>query len=479
MEPESVDAPLRDVKLCQHCVSNFSRQQLRPGPILGIALTLTLAACGSVPSVARSTPSRQSASSAPKSVSPPDSTLGFPGPEVGVSEVYDITFVRPNSGWGLASERSSNQDVVVRSTDGGRTWHSWGAALPPIGGGDHSAASSLVVLLGGNGIGSNVADAVVSATGSSSVLVSTDRLRSWHRVSFPAPVLAVAAAPGTSWPGAPASLAIGVADQPLWVLAGPLPASETKTQVKMFGPPGRLVLFQLYPAQDAWKGSYGSLAGPSWIGRSAVAYAQLVRLSTNDGYAIVDGVAANPTSPEGYAPVALLQRTTTDAFRWQPIPEPCGRLDFHTPLSVVSLADLWLGCAGEPAVGNQLKTLQRSTDGGASWTTAWTGTDQGAVGVLKSGVPPASANIPITSGYLNEVVATSATSTYVALGRGGLLHTTDAGELWETVVPHIGGSGGIQQLDVLDDADAWALVGGGRLWATTDGRHWRQIAGAP
>jgi hypothetical protein len=393
--------------------------------------------------------------------------------------VYDVTFVRPSSGWGLASERGSNQDVVVRSTDGGRTWRSWGAALPPIGGGPHSAASSLVALLGGNGIGSNVADAVVTATGSASVLVSSDRLHSWRRVSFPAPVLAVAGAPGPGWPGAPASLATGVADQPLWVLAGPLPASETETQVKMFGLPGKVVLFQLYPALAAWKGAYGQLAGPSWTGRSAVADPQLVRLSTNDGYAVVDGAVADPSLPAGYAPVALLERTTTDAAAWQPVPEPCGTRDFQTPLSVVSLDNLWLGCAGEPGAGNQMKTLQRSTDGGASWTTAWTGADQGASGALKSGVVPASANATMTSGYLNEVVATSATSAYVALGRGGLLHTTDAGALRETVVPHIGGSGGIQQLDVLDDADAWARVGGGRLWATTDGRRWRQIAGAP
>jgi len=395
-----------------------------------------------------------------------------------VRAVFDVTFARPSSGWGLASERGFSQDVVVRSTDGGRTWRVWGATLPPIGGEPDVASSSLVVLLAGNGIGSNVADAVISAPGSDSVLVSSDRLRSWRRVSFPAPVLAVAAAPGPASPGAPASLAPGVADQPVWVLVGPLLASETKTEVKDFGAPGELMLFQLYPSNATWKGAYGQLAGPSWTGHSAVAHAQLVRLSTDDGYAVVDGVVADPSSPGGYAPVNLLQQTTTDAAAWQAVPEPCRIGDFRTPLSAVSLDDLWLGCAGEPSAGIQIKTLERSTDAGARWTTAWNGADRAGSAPPGSGVNRTSTGATPTSGYLNAVVATSATSAYIALGRGGLLHTTDAGARWETVVPHIGGSGGIQELDVLDDADAWALVDGG-LWATTDGTRWQKIAGAP
>lgn len=356
----------------------------------------------------------------------------------------------------------------MRSTNGGRTWHVWGPALPPIGGMTDTAASSLEVLLAGNGIGSNVAGAVISASGSASVLVSNDRLRSWRRVSFPAPVLAVAGAPGPGWPGAPASLATGITDQPLWVLVGPWPASETATQAQMIAPPGALEVLQLYPGDTSWK-PYGQLAGPSWTGHAAVAFAQLVRLSTDDGYAVVNGDVVDPSSPAGAVPVSLLQRTTTDAAAWQPIAGPCRTQNLRTPLSAVSLEDLWLGCAGEPGAGNQMKTLQRSTDGGAQWTTAWSGVIPGSKATPKARVGAASGNDTLTPGYLNAVVAISATSAYIALGRGGLLYTTDAGAHWETVLPHLGGSGGVAELDVLNAADAWALVNR-RLWATTDGR---------
>lgn len=459
--------------------SSSSRRQPWPAVVSSITIILVLAACGTVPPAARNATGKQLARSAPTSSSPSVPVAGFPGPRVPTSEISDVTFVRPSSGWGLASESGGDRHVVVRSTDGGRTWRTWGRALPSITHWPADAHMSMDVLLAGNGTGANVADAVVSAVGSTSVLVSSDRLRSWRRVSFPAPVLAVASAPGPSLPGAPAALATGVADQPLWVLVGPTPTSEPASQSALLGPPGELTIFQLYPASAAWKGPYGRLSGPSWTGHSAVARAQLVRLSTDDGYAVVDGTVADRSSPAGYAQVALLQRTTTDAFAWQAVPEPCTTHDLVTPFSAVSLQDLWLGCAGEPGAGNQIKTLQHSTDGGTTWTTAWTGSIQGDPGVpgVGTGAAPSSASASITAGYLVAVVATSATSAYVALGRGGLLHTSDGGARWETVVPHIGGSGGIQQLDVLDPAAAWALVGGGLLWATTDGRSWSQIAG--
>ncbi len=458
--------------------SGGSHRQLWVTLVSGVAVTLVLAACGTAPSAARSVTGKPPAQSVPVSSTPRSPTAGSPGSRVAVRDVYDVSFVRPSSGWGLAAERGSNRDVVVRSTDGGRRWRTWSAPLPPVGSHSYVSATSLVVLLAGNGVGSNVVDAVVSATGSRSVLVSSDRLRSWHRVSLPAPVLAVAAAPGPRQPGTATSLAVGVANQPLWTLVGPLPASETAVQAGMIGLPGKLAVFQLYPALAAWK-AYGTLAGPSWTGHSAVGHAQLVRLSANDGYVVVDGDVVDPASPAGYAQVTLVQRTTTDAFAWQPVPEPCGGLDLVTPLGAASLDDLWLGCAGEPGAGDQTKTVERSTDAGTSWTTVWAGADQGTGGTAGPEGVSGPATATMTPGYLEAVVATSATSAYVALGRGGLLHTTDSGKHWGVAVPHIGGSGGIQQLDVLGSADAWALVGYGELWATTDGKLWREIAGVP
>ena len=383
------------------------------------------------------------------------------GSLVSFGDVHNVTFVRPKSAWALAS--LSTGTVVARSTDGGLRWHVWGA---PLAAAARGFEPSLVVMLGGNGVGSNVADGVVTVNGSPTALVSTDRLVSWRTVRFPAPVLAVAADPGPGWSGGPSALATGVDYKPLWVLVGPLPANEHPAQAANLGPSGSLLEALLYPATGSWK-PYGTLSGPAWTGRSSVSFASLVRLSATAGYAVVSGVVANTSVPGGFEQVALLEQTTDYGYTWSQLPIPCGMRDSEILLSPVSLGDLWLGCGGEPGAGNQTKVVYRSINAGRSWEAVWDGIPKG----MDQGT------IPMSSGYLAAVVALSPTDAYIGLGRGGLVHTADAGRTWQNVVPHIGGSGGIQQLCVLDRSDAWALVGGGRLWATANGRQWSQIAG--
>ena len=430
------------------------------------SLTVVLAACSSTGVTSRAgrrgrpaTPS--SAPSSAPSTAPKASTATL-------GALHDITFVRPGSGWALGELPVGT--VVARSTDGGRSWSAWGAPLPGATlAAEHAGfEASLTVMLAGNGVGSNVADGVVSVQGSPTLLVSTDRLMSWHAVRFPAPVLGVAAAPGPLWPGGTPATAPGVDEEPLWVLVGPLPANEAPAQAKDFGPPGSLLVALLYPATASWK-PYGTLAGPSWTGRSAISSARFVRLSAASGYAVVTGSVRDASLPAGYQQVALVEETTDYGFTWRLLPTPCATRDYTALLSPVSLDVLWLGCAGEPSAGNQMKAVYRSLDAGRSWEAVWDGGSHGK--------PPGA--VPISSGYLGAVVGLSPADAFVGLGRGGLLHTSDGGRTWQGVVPHIGGSGGIEQLDVLDAADAWALVGGGRLWATTDGRRWSQIASAP
>lgn len=397
-----------------------------------------------------------SASSAPPSPAP-----DLQGAAIPIGQLHAVTFVRPSSSWALGTARSGT--VVARSVDGGRTWHAWGAPLPELRDGFEA---SLVVMLAGDGVGSNVADAVVSVVGSSTLFVSTDRMGSWSQVHFPAPVLAVAADPGPSWPGGTPVLAPGVDSQPLWVLVGPLPTTESPAQAAGLGPPGSLLEALLYPASSAWK-AYGTLLGPRWTGHSAVATASFVRTSASSGFVVVDGTAADASVPAGYEQVALIEKTTNYGASWRPLAHPCtSETNFSIVLSAVSLDELWLGCGGEPGAGNEVKAVYRSSDAGVRWHQVWNG---------RLGTTPPSA-LGITPGYLNEVVALSAQDAYIGLGRGPLLQTTDAGRSWETAIPHIGGSGGIEQLDMLDASQGWALIGGGRLWATTNGEHWQQIA---
>ncbi len=449
--------------------SSTSSRVLAKSLVVVASLALVLAACSST-----GVKSRAGRSSRPTTPSSAPASAPSTAPKASpttLGSLHDITFVNPDSGWALGELPAGT--VVARSTDGGRSWSAWGAPLPGAALAAEQAGfgASLTVMLAGNGVGSNVADGVVSVQGSPTLLVSTDRLMSWHAVGFPAPVLAVAAAPGPVWPGGTPATAPGVDEEPLWVLVGPLPAKEAPAQAKDFGPPGSLLVALLYPATASWK-PYGRLAGPSWTGRSAVSSARFVRLGAGSGYAVVTGFATDPSVPAGYQPVALVEETTNYGFTWRLLTTPCGTLGNAALLSAVSLDVLWLGCAGEPSAGIQMKAVYRSLDAGRSWEEVW---DGGSHGTLPGAVPGA---VPISSGYLEDVVGLSPADAFVGLGRGGLLHTSDGGRTWQSVVPHIGGSGGIEQLDVLDAADAWAHVGDGRLWATTNGRQWSQIAKA-
>lgn len=430
--------------------------------IAGVVLAGLLAGCAGTRVVKppqRAGAPHVGAASAPSG--PPSPTPGPQGPSIPIGQLHAVTFVRPSSGWALGTATSGT--VVARSVDGGRSWHAWGAPLPGVSDGFEA---SLVVMLAGNGVGSNVADAVVSVVGSSTLFVSTDRMGSWSQVHFPAPVLAVAADPGPSWPGGTSALAPGVDSQPLWVLIGPLPTTESPAQARGLAPPGSLLEVLLYPASSAWK-AYGTLRGPRWTGHSAVGTAGFVRTGTSSGFAVVDGTAADASAPAGYEQVALVEETTDYGASWRPLAIPCtSETNFSIMLSAVSLDELWLGCGGEPGAGNEVKTVYRSSDAGVRWHEVWNG---------RLGTTPPSARGEMTPGYLNEVVALSAQDAYIGLGRGALLQTTDAGWSWETAIPHIGGSGGVEELDMLDASQGWALIGG-RLWATTNGEHWQQIA---
>lgn len=379
------------------------------------------------------------------------------GTSIRAAFLHDISFVTASSGWALVE--GSENEVVAHSSDGGMVWNQWGSSIP--GGGPGAFSPSLVVM--GNvsaASGSGGLYGVVSFIGSSEIFVSNNGLRSWHAVSFPGDVLALAADPVPNWHGHLEALAPGMASQPLWVLFGPLPYGETALQKKEFGPPGSLGIGLLYPRELAWK-PYGAVAGPTWPARSTITYARFIRLGAGNGFVVFGGLFGSGGAG------SYLEETNNYGLTWQMLPVPCAALpdDFSLHLSVVSSRDLWLGCAGQPGAGSEIKAIYNSTDGGRSWSKVWDGFSGNSSG------------LSMTAGYLNGVVGLSGTEAYAVLGRGPLIWTTDGGKSWVDAIPHIGGSGGILQLDVLDSTNAWALVGGGRLWATSNGRTWHQLVG--
>lgn len=383
------------------------------------------------------------------------------GEKIEVSDLHDISFLSPSSGWALGEV--AGKEVIARSNDGGILFRQWGSPLP----GDHSAfSSSLVVVDSSHSVGSSgQLYGVISFRGSKEVYVSNNGLRNWKAVLFPAPVLAIAADPLPNPPAHPEGSAAGAAIQPLWVLFGPVPATETAIQEENFGVPGTLVIGLLYPGNSGWK-PYGALAGPAWLGYSKVTYARFARTGAENGYVALGGVLYGGSKAAGPVTLSFLEHTSNYGFTWQTLPDPCRQADSYSAyLSAVSSRVLWMGCAGQPSAGMEGKVVYESSDGASSWSRVW------------GGPWTKGHSLSMTAGYLQDVVGLSNYEAYVALGRGPLLRTTNGGKKWLVAIPHIGGSGGIIQLDVFNSSHAWALVGGGRLWATSNGRVWHQLAG--
>jgi hypothetical protein len=81
----------------------------------------------------------------------------------------------------------------------------------------------------------------------------------------------------------------------------------------------------------------------------------------------------------------------------------------------------------------------------------------------------------IMTGYMSSLVAVNSAQACLGLGRGPLLETTNAGATWTMAVLHVGGSGGVEQVDALNADVVWALIGSGSMWGTTDGTSRSQL----
>jgi photosystem II stability/assembly factor-like uncharacterized protein len=180
----------------------------------------------------------------------------------------------------------------------------------------------------------------------------------------------------------------------------------------------------------------------------------LSRVGRDSGFVHALGHAANGL----YDRIAV---TRDGGASWTYRPDPCA-LDEVERLVALSSTNLWLFCGGEPGAGNQLKTVRRSTDGGAHWQTV-------------SGTEPnnsASHAIP-GSGYLTDTAVLSDSTAWVAFARGSGYVTRDGGHTW-TPAFAADPDAGVTRITFIDAAHGWAL-NYPALWRTTDGHHWRRI----
>jgi photosystem II stability/assembly factor-like uncharacterized protein len=159
---------------------------------------------------------------------------------------------------------------------------------------------------------------------------------------------------------------------------------------------------------------------------------------------------------------------TDDAGKtWHALPIPCGSQGpIGDILAALGRHHLWAFCGSVPSAGWQLKTVDRSDDGGRHWRlVSASGTD--------------GLNNISGSGYMNSAVLSSPSSAWLALGRGTLLYTADGGRTWREAIPYARANpldGGVGPVFFLDSRHGWLFSSPSLLFRTVDaGRHWQEI----
>ena len=424
------------------------RAALVGGPVAVVAVAV-LAAALIVPSAGH--PSRPRSSAAPAMHSPQKAavpgqpstfspSLDSPNLAPGGGDLRWVDFVSPTRGWALAEVQGRVR--VAHTSDGGRSWAVVGAALPTSAGGP--TPTRLVVALGGNGLGANVAN-LYAYTGNGPLgdgearrlYVSLDRGSSWQVVDFSGPVV------GGAPPPDPGGSALGppVSDGELWALIGSTPQGGRTS-------PARLEVS--VDAGRTWK-STASIPGSGDIG-------ELARVSQRGGFVVSESTAGGRLS-------SSLFETTDGGSSWQRLADPCGTFP-DQQLSAVNVDHLWLACGSQPAGTLQAKSVYFSIDAARSWR------QTASVGLTKA----TSIGALGRTGSIVGLAAVSDQDAWLALGRGPIDVTTDQGRTWRPAFLMPSGPGGAVQVTFIDATHGWALTPQG-LWRTSNGAQWQSLGG--
>lgn len=216
------------------------------------------------------------------------------------------------------------------------------------------------------------------------------------------------------------------------------------------------------PAGATARGSGGQVAQEGAAGQT-----WLLRTGPSSAY-----VVSNP-SRNGTIPVWF---TENGGASWAQRQIPCGiALSFTMSVTLSAAPDgtLMAVCADQPTAGWQTKSAARSTDGGLTWA-------------VHPACPPPHLTCrgdALDLGYLGQIAAVTARTTYLVGGRSSLLVTRDGGIHWRPVRPVIGDSGnGIFQVTFFSRRDGIVLGDDASnnelptIWRTTDGgRHWSRV----
>jgi photosystem II stability/assembly factor-like uncharacterized protein len=316
------------------------------------------------------------------------------GTAVPLSEVSDIAFATSRVGYALGGPLGST--FPLKTVNGGRRWFIDGPAffLPVADGaaavGDMSAASaSEAYAYGGPGAGSSIA-------------ITTDGGKQWWR----------------AWLGQ-ALVAVSQRGSDLWALAaGPTRSSSVNA----------VPLMLLYDSADG---------GRTWTYRSTLSSvrgweADLVRPSATTAFALV-----KPFNPDRASHGGIVQ-TMNGGATWTNRSDPCTKMfstyavDWIERLAASSTRSLWLFCGSQPSTGIQTKLVERSANGGRTWTLVASNTPGEHVPANDISLE---GELPNTGTAGDLVVNSQSDASLILIGNNVLWKTTDGGHTWTHGAP--------------------------------------------
>lgn len=345
--------------------------------------------------------------------------------------VSRVTFADVNHGWAVGTSCLSSADtcdvLVDSSADGGTTWSPAAVlaqystiTLPPASGGALSVSAE--------------GDNVWVAAGAAGIYESHDGGGSWVH-SFTSPVLAVAAGPTAAW-----------------ALVGCFPT----------GTP--CVLYTSKVGSDSWG------VAPNQPPFTADSSGQTRELPsaidvTRNGAVLLFNL------PQG----TQFLLSTDGGQSWVSHRLPC-TIGVESPQTVDGKA-LWALCVGAQGASQETKAVYVSDDSGLTWEER-----------ANDMVTPPVGNISV-GGYAGRLELTEQDVALVGAERGGIQRSTDGGRTWTPVRPPASCPYGDNNVDLqwfLPSGDGWALEGNDNgdpacplLVRTTDGGITWESAGAP
>jgi photosystem II stability/assembly factor-like uncharacterized protein len=345
---------------------------------------------------------------------PPTTT---PTPPPTVQQWLDIAFVDARRGWVIGSACTAGNCVpAVRATaDGGVTWQPAGA--PDTGVSFHGETGN---------------------TGHVRSLAFADAGTGWAY----GPGLFLTRDGGATWTAQPQAqeiIALAPAGGSLWAIG------------RTCSRPGECTLELLTSTDKGY--TWAPPPAPPDLAGSEV---QLIRPDAATGWILSWG------TPEANA---QLFSTSDGGSTWQSSLAPCA---YGRPEGIrlaVAAQQLWLLCGGQPGAGQQMKWLYTSTDTGQDWTLiAATGQD-------------GFANLH-GSGYVADLAVSAPQHLWIAMAKTSLYQSSDGGATWTIAFSDnaaLAGAG-VTRVVFADADHGWAIAQAAVYRTQDGGTTWERVA---